>query len=261
MTGSLVTFSQGVIRRALLTVLVAWVLCAGTNGAHAAASELTFSGHRWSVRSGQGGPGPNRWDPQNVWLDASNRLHLKIALREGTWSCAEVTLLDRLGFGQYQFDTVGRVDQFDEQIVLGLFNYPTGDVGPDATHEIDVELARWGNPRNPVGNFTVWPAERGLRQTTHPFPVVLTDDRSTYLFDWSRERIEFRAWAGHRGNLGAELARWDYQPADAVRRIAARPMPVHFNLWLFQGKPPKNGREVEVVIQDFQFKPAGVEGK
>lgn len=246
--------------RIVLMAIAGWFLVAETLRAKAAASELVFGGHRWSVRSGQGGPGPNRWDPQNVWLDASNRLHLKIALRDGAWSCAEVTLLDRLGFGQYQFATVGRVDQFDEQIVLGLFNYPTGDVGPDGTHEIDVELARWGNSRNPVGNFTVWPAEKGLRQTTHPFPVVLADDQSTYRFDWSRERIDFRAWAGLRSDPGSELARWVYQPTDAARRIAAKPMPVHMNLWLFQGKPPKNGREVEVVIQDFHFKPA-TEGK
>ena len=32
-------------------------------------------------------------------------------------------------------------------------------------------------------------------------------------------------------------------------------MPVHINLWLFKGLPPKDGQEVEVIIRDFQFAP------
>ncbi|MBM3878364.1 MAG: hypothetical protein FJ387_01375 [Verrucomicrobia bacterium] len=87
----------------------------------AAAREIVFAGHTWTVRSGQGGPGPNAWDQNNVWLDAATNLHLKIARREGKWSCAEVTLQKRLGFGRYQFQTVGRVDHLDENVVLGLF--------------------------------------------------------------------------------------------------------------------------------------------
>jgi hypothetical protein len=32
-------------------------------------------------------------------------------------------------------------------------------------------------------------------------------------------------------------------------------MPVHLNLWLFKGLPPKDGREVEIVVQAFEFTP------
>ena len=39
----------------------------------------------------------------------------------------------------------GRLDQLDDNVTLGLFSYPTGDVGPDGTHEIDLEFARWGD--------------------------------------------------------------------------------------------------------------------
>jgi hypothetical protein len=31
-------------------------------------------------------------------------------------------------------------------------------------------------------------------------------------------------------------------------------MPVHVNLWLFRGLPPKSGLEVEVILRAFKFR-------
>lgn len=221
----------------------------------AGAKEIAFGGSRWAVRSGRGGPGPNAWDENNVWLDGATNLHLKIAHRAGTWSCAEVTMKRRLGFGRYQFQTTARLDRLDDNVVLGLFNYPTGDVGPDATHEIDIEFARWGEARNPMGNFTVWPVERGLKQVSKSFPFVLAGDAATHRLTWSRSRIVFQSLNGHRDDDGQELAAWTYSPQEPSRFISQQSMPVHINLWLFQGRPPKNGQEVEVIIRDFKFTP------
>jgi|ERR1044071_2662413 hypothetical protein len=106
------------------------------------AKDVEFGGHTWTARSGRGGPGPNIWDENNAWLDASTNLHLKISNRDGKWSCAEVTMRRRLGFGRYQFQITGCLDLLDDNVVLGLFNYPTRDVGPDGTNEIDIEFAR-----------------------------------------------------------------------------------------------------------------------
>jgi hypothetical protein len=55
----------------------------------------------------------------NVWLDATTNLHLKISRQDGKWSCAEVTMRKRLGFGRYQFQIMGRLDHFDDNMVLG----------------------------------------------------------------------------------------------------------------------------------------------
>src|SRR5512139_2236906 len=93
------------------------------------AKEIQFGGYTWTVRTGHGGPGPNAWDENNVWLDSATNLHLKISHRGGKWSGAEITMQKRLGFGQYQFQTIGRLDLLDDNVVLGLFNYPTADVG------------------------------------------------------------------------------------------------------------------------------------
>lgn len=133
--------------------------------------------------------------------------------------------------------------------------YPTGDVGPDATHEIDIESARWGSTTNPMGNYTVWPVEKALKQVTHSFPFLLTDDRSTHRFIWSRNEVQFQSLRGFRDDGQDEFSQWVYRPEEARRYISQKSMPVHINLWLFSGKPPKTGQEVEVVLHDFKFTP------
>jgi hypothetical protein len=219
------------------------------------AKDIEFGGYTWTVRSGRGGPGPNAWDENNVWLDTSTNLHLKISLRDGKWSCAEVTMRKRLGFGRYQFQTTGRLDRLDDNVVLGLFNYPTGDVGPDGTHEIDIEFARWGDSKNPMGNYTVWPVVKSLKQVSKSFPFTLASDQTTHRFIWSRERVKFWSLEGCRDDDREDISTWVYSPSDAAQHISQQPMPVHINLWLFKGLAPKDGREVEVIIDEFRFTP------
>jgi hypothetical protein len=217
------------------------------------AGEIQFSGYSWSIRTGHGGPGPNTWDEKNVWLDSSTNLHLKISLRDGKWSCAEITMRKRLGFGLYQFEIGGRMDRFDDNVVLGLFNYPPGDVGPDATHEIDIEFSRWGQAKNPMGNYTVWPVEKSLERASKSFAFALTNGETTHQFLWELDRVQFKSMHGQRNDDREEFSHWLYAPNERARYISRRAMPVHLNLWLFRGLPPKNGQEVEVIIHAFKF--------
>lgn len=104
------------------------------------AKEIQFGNHTWTVRPGHGGPGPNAWDENNVWLDSTTNLHLKISQRGGTWSCAEITMRQRLGFGQYQFQTTGRLDRLDDNVVLGLFLWLFKGLPPKNGQEVEVIL-------------------------------------------------------------------------------------------------------------------------
>ena len=72
-------------------------------------------------------------------------------------SLSSPALPSRLGFGTYQFKVIGRPDLFDDNVVLGLFNYTRPDVGPDATNEIDIEFAKWGGSQSQMGNWAVYP--------------------------------------------------------------------------------------------------------
>jgi hypothetical protein len=219
---------------------------------------IQFSGYEWMVRdNGLSGPGPNKWSGSNVWLDNVGDLHLKITHTENGWYCAEVTTTQRLGFGKYQFQVIGQIDQLDPNIVLGLFNYPTGDVGPDGTNEIDIEYAHWGNAEWPIGNFTAWPAESGLDQISQSFPVQLNGTYSTHRFIWESQQIFFQSLHGHNDNNDNEISNWLFKPQEPLRAIPQQAMPIHINLWLFEGKSPVDGKEVEIIIHSFTFIPLG----
>lgn len=214
---------------------------------------INFSGNEWQVRpNGTGGPGLNNWSSDNVWIDEDG-LHLKITQQNGKWYCAEIYTTKILGFGKYQFHVIGRIDLFDPNIVLGLFNYS----GTDGINEIDIEIARWGDFQNPNnGNFIVWPSVPGLNNTGHNFSFSLNGTYTTHRFNWASKKVEYQSLHGHTNNDENQIAAWSYQPDDSLERIPQQPLRVHMNLWLFKGQPPTDLQEVEVIISNFQFIPA-----
>lgn len=231
---------------------------AGQPAATAQKQTLTFSGYEWQIKSGSAlGPGPNAWEPSHVWVDAKGALHLKIAQKNGKWACAEVSTTRRFGFGTYEFEIVGRIDQLDRNVVLGLFNYPTRDVGTDATHEIDIEFARWGREDAPNGNYTVWPAKKEAKQTSETFRFTLKAPETTHRFVWKTDSLLFESLRGRGEKPSDVFQRWRFAPADFVERISQQPMPILLNLWLFRGNGPTDGKEVEIVVRRFRFTPAG----
>jgi hypothetical protein len=222
----------------------------------AQAKIIYFAGYDWTVKSGKSiGPGPNSWSEDNVWIDQDGYLHLLLSKRDAQWYCAQVSMLHRLGFGRYQFWVTGRFDQLDPNVVFGLFNYPPSDVGPDGTHEIDIEFARWGKPAAPIGNYTVWPAKEGLNNAHYVFPGNQIEDNTTHRFTWSPTSVSFQSLVGHRDDDTGQFGIWRYQPRDAANFIGDSPMPVEMNLWLFRGQPPQNGQEVELMVVSFSFTP------
>ncbi len=217
---------------------------------------LSFSGYTWVVRSsGRGGPGPNCWDADNASVDANGYLHLRLAQRDGKWYCSEIYTQKHLGFGRYEFWLIGLVDRLDRNVVLGLFNYPTADVGPDGTHEIDIEFAQWGRSSAPSGNYTVSPATNALKQASKAFALKLHEDSSSHSFTWTPTNVIFQSQERHGNGGTRQLATWVYQPTNPVARISQNPMPVHINLWCFKGQPPSDGKEVELVVRAFKFTP------
>lgn len=244
------------VRRPVAVALLALCLLAGAAGL-AEAKTLRFAGYEFEVRAaGKGGPGPSRWDPRNAWVDRRGRLHLRFDRRNGRWTAAEVYTKKRLGFGTYEFKVSGPIDQLDRNVVLGLFNYPPADVGEDATNEIDIEFARWGKAGAPPGNFSVWPAVPGIAYATHTFRFKLNvAEASTHRFVWSRKSVAFTSVEGRRSDRGRIIEQWTFAPKNAAGRIPHEPMPLHINLWGFQGRGPSDRRPVEIVIDGFRFEP------
>jgi len=216
------------------------------------AKTLQFSGRTWNIKKGNGlGPGPNNWSDNNshVFVDNDDKLHLKVEQIGSSWFSSEVTLQQSLGYGTYEFRLETDVEQFDRNVVLGLFTYKS-DV-----EEIDIELTQFGRPNDPYGHFVVQPAfHTGNRSL---FDLNLNSDFSTHSFTWLPDRIEFQSLHGHRSIPQSPtdiIHQFTYTGADIPPDSTER---VHINFWQFQGNPPSNGQSHEVVIESFTFIPAG----
>jgi len=227
-----------------------------------APSTISWGGLEWNVKTFTGvNPGPNDWSAANVSVDGNGDLHLAITNVGGTWYCAEVWTNVAFGFGTFQWQVETAVDQFDPNVVLGLFVYGPPTLGPDGTHEFDIEYARFGSATGNNGWWTVFPNVEVtpplLGQSSYSL-VLGANPATTSSFTWSSTNVAFSTMAGFQ-SIGAAtdlLDSWTYQPANPALTISQSPMPVHMNLWLYKGNPPTNGQGAEVVIHSFSFAPS-----
>lgn len=217
---------------------------------------LRFSGYDWWVKkSGPGpvGPGPNYFSdsPDNVWVDAQGRLHLRITHRTNQWQCAELVSARTFGYGSYRFQLESPADDLDPNAVLGLFTW--SDDPAYAYREIDIECARWGNAADPNNaQFVVQPYDQPGHLARLAVPAGQTN--AALLFTWETNRVRFQAQRGRfspQPAPGAVITNWTCslgvpQTGDENVRL---------NLWLFNGQAPARQQEVEVIISQFQFVP------
>lgn len=249
-------------RPALLSVLLGVILSiasapCGYPAAHAARTPtLVWAGHVWTVTTGAMA-GHNLGNAGDVFVDARGFLHLSITKIDGQWRCAELFTNDKLGFGTYQWQVTGRIDQLDANVVLGLFPYgPTAGIGTDGTNEIDIEYSRWGHPAGTNGDWAVYPAA-GSTVGELAYSFALTGASTTSRFTWTRAGIGFSLMGGFQriGTTVQPIESWNYAPANPGVTLPHRALPIGMNLWLFDGRAPSDGRSVSVIIHGFTMVP------
>jgi hypothetical protein len=223
---------------------------------------IEFSGRTWRVKGpGYYGPGPNLFNDssESVWVDGGGRLHVTVKNIGGDWYSSEVVPEEALGYGDYIFTTVGRLDQLHHNVVLGLFIWEYGSCWSDAYwwwgayNEIDIEYSKWGDPGNSVGQFVAQPWD--WTGNLERFDCTFSDDELvSHAFRWLSDRVEFRAWRGgpHDESPLNMIHEWTYYGPHIPRPEQPR---VHINLWKLGDPLPS---DQEVVIDRFAFYPEGV---
>jgi len=214
-------------------------------------STIKWQGYTWHVKSAESqGPGPNAWDRRNVFVDSNGFLHLRIWKYNGNWTCAEVWTDKPLGFGTYQCQVEGGLDQLDPNVVFSMFSYK----GPDGVKEIDVEFAKWGNDAEMNAWWTVYPDDKTVKKSDIGFDLNRIGVFTTSRYEWTQQGVHYWLLGGHQpiGSLTNVIKQWDFKPQNPVHQVPQTPMPLEFNLWLFQGRPPKDGKPVEIVIHSFK---------
>jgi hypothetical protein len=241
-------------------------------------TSINWSGFAWDIRDndnrleGPGWPTGNRFSEKCVWIDEKGYLHLKAFQDEaGNWQCSELQTQQSLGFGQYTMMVMGTVvdgkevaiQNLDKNAVFAMFQYPPPSLGPDGTHEIDIELSYWGYDKSQYQDFINWStyatvpksetnnlAGQNWHGAAYPISTSPTNPQ-IHQYYRSQSSILFKALDGWTLQPFAENFQQDLTPI----QISQAPMPVHFNLWLNQAKPPSDGKPVEVIIKFFEFLP------
>ena len=201
--------------------------------------------------------GVAKGSPANVSVDGNGHLHMRIVNRGGTYTESEVFTTQTLGFGTYQWQIEGAVDQMDPTTVLGLFNYGAkAGVGVDAENEIDIEFSRWNNTcKGCNADFTFYPAT-GNKALGPMEDNFIYDPKGSTLttarFEWSSKRIVATIMSGLQplGTTTNVLQTLTFEPTDYSARIPQVPLPLGINLWCFRATP---SADQEVVIRKFEF--------
>jgi hypothetical protein len=221
---------------------------------------ISFGGYDWRVKGpGVYGPGPNRFDDRSdaVWVDAGGQLHMTVQNNFGNWFSSEIALVDPLGYGDYIFTTVGRLDLLDPNVVLGMFTWQYGPCydtsylwwGP--FNEFDIEFSRWGNPASDIGQFVAQPYD--WAGNISRFDATFSDEEiASHAFRWLPDRVECRSWRGGPQDeaTSTQIHSWTYTGPHIPRPEQPR---IHINLWHINTP----ASDQEVVFDSFTFIPEG----
>ncbi len=209
---------------------------------------IIFAGMSWHTKDSCGSPGPNNWSnsSQNVWVDSLGYLHLKIIKIDNKWYCSEIISDKKMDYGEYIFSINSDVAIFDPNAVVGIFLYQ------DDNHEIDIEFSRWGITSNNLCWYTVQPVnsfsqasfalENGFISTTHK---IL----------WSKNKIVLQSYTGNYSTIDSSnfvIGNWVYS---GIHNPVPDSVRLHINFWLMNGLPPKNQKNMELIIKSVKIQP------
>lgn len=220
---------------------------------------IRFAGYDWRVKNSpvRTAPGGNFFSnaPESVFVDGRGALHLLLRKVGDAWQAAEVVLWKSLGYGTYRFELETRIDALDPNVVAGFFTWSDR---PEYNHrEIDIEFSRWGGEvadRN--SQYVVQPARE---RSMYRFLAVQNGDHSSHQILWEPDAVSFDSRHGHPEDdrpfdILSPMAgpAWTYRDPDVPRAGGER---FRINLYLYQGRPPQDGRDLELVVRSFSFHP------
>ena len=227
--------------------IVAATIVPGDSTKKASHHTIGFSGYEWLVRAASSDRGGrNAYDPANAWTDAEGAMHLRIAGQAPDWTCAEVSLTRRLGYGSYRF-VVRDVSHLEPAAVLSMFTWD-GAAADQNHREMDIEISRWGDPSAPNAQYVIQPyyIAANITRFTAPPGVV------THTLRWEPGRVTLRSDRGASSAPGA-------RPIAGHAFTSGVPAPgnetMRMNLYVFRRSGTPLERGTEVVIEKFEYLP------
>jgi hypothetical protein len=209
--------------------------------------KLNFSGYQWLIRhiaSDRNGA-VSYYDPANASVDADGNLHLRISREKEHSVCSQVALTSHLGYGTYLFTTKD-TSQLESAAVLTMLTYD--ELAAEHHREMDIEVSRWGDPKNRNGDYVVQPYYFPENKILFEIP----SGKMTHSFHWEAGKATFEtAHAAGKGSKAGIVARNVF--TTGIPSPGSEVAVIDFCDFKFSKVPLQNG--AEVVIEKFQYLP------
>lgn len=207
---------------------------------------LRFSGLQWKVRTipGDQGSKTNEYSSDNVSVDDSGALHLRLKRNSHGWVCSEIHSIRSFGYGTYTFN-ISDVAQLEAAVMFSAFTY--FDRPLDGDHrELAIRLTRRGVASNTNGEFSIQPSfvpANFYHFNVPPGPLQLD-------MNWRPDEGEFLV-SREQGPIRQSFVSWPFK--------TGMPIPddthVYINLCNYGYAPSPPTHDAEVVVKSFEFYP------
>ena len=119
---------------------------------------LRFSGFEWKVRTQPGdyGAKTNEYSFDNVYVDESGALHMRLSRNDRGWVCSELQTVRSLGYGDYAVD-IRDASHLEPAVMFSAYTY--FERATDGDHrELAIHITRRGIASNKNAEFRIQPA-------------------------------------------------------------------------------------------------------
>ncbi len=237
---------------------------------------FSWSGFTWCVIGSNEticGPGPNYFSSStdNVRVDSSGDLRLRITKRAGRYYCAELFTIETVGYGTYTFYLSSRLDNLNKNVVAGLFTWNDKNCITNANSELDIEFTRWGDATDPdVIEYSVQPTNGGQENERDARrPMALNGNNSIHFINWTPALVTMSSYQAHINPPPAAnlIAYWSFDTnhipkskEECSSDSILIPQPenathLDLNLWLNGGIAPSDNQEAEIIIHKIEYNP------
>jgi len=243
---------------------------------------LYFSGYYFNYKNTPNpvGPGPNRFKGTTdyAWVDANDKLHLKISKNPSNnfWYCSEIISVKQFGYGTYIMTCETDIRNFDAKTVFGCFTWDDYSFQKQGNSEVDIEFAKWGNDSDTLlvtysAQPVIFSNPVAYNERTHK-PLIATKYISkpmTYMMKWTPDSVFWESYEGETYPGTNKVSTWSFNKNNTPRQkiegdrtsdFIVIPAPgdstnLRFNFWLLNGQAPNNAQEHEIVIKNFKYIP------
>ena len=207
---------------------------------------LRFSSLEWKVRTvpGDYGAKTNDYSADNVSVDRSGALHLRLTRSSRGWTCSEIHTVRSLGYGDYTLDILDAA-HLEPAVMFSTFTFFDRPTNGDH-RELAIHLTRRGLALNSNAEFRIQPSFVPTNFYHFEFP----SGPMRLGWNWRRDEAAFFVLR-QRHAARQPVASWLFKTG--VPR--SEDTHLYINLCNYGYAPTPPTHSAEVVVKRFEFYP------